>query len=160
QADSSVSRRYGGTGLGLAICKQLCQLMGGDIELESELGRGSTFRFHIRCGIGRPRAAASVEPAPIPGALGERPLAPLVVEATAATRLVIPPPLNRLGGPPDMAGNGGEAVEAVQRKAYDPVLMDVQMPEMDGVTATKLIRQLPAPPRDVPIVALTANAMA
>ena len=161
QADGSVSRRYGGTGLGLAICRQLCQLMGGDIEVASEHGRGSTFQFSIRCRIGQPRAAASVEPTPAASpALGERQLALLVVEDNAVNRLVISTLLSQLGCPPDMATNGREAVEAVQRKAYDLVLMDVQMPEMDGVTATKLIRQLQAPTREVPIVALTANAMA
>jgi PAS domain S-box-containing protein len=159
QADSSTSRRYGGTGLGLAICRQLASLMGGEIGFDSEPGRGSRFWFTARCAIG-----AAPRPAPEDG--GASPpllhggLKVLVAEDNQVNQLVIVAMLNRLGHQVDLAANGAEAVAAVERVPYDLVLMDVQMPEMDGPAATRAIRRLPVPASRVPIIALTANAMA
>ncbi len=159
QADSSTSRRYGGTGLGLAICRQLASLMGGDIGFDSEPGRGSRFWFTARCAVGTaPRPAPEDGEAPPPLLHGG--LKVLVAEDNQVNQLVIVAMLNRLGHQVDLAANGAEAVAAVERVPYDLVLMDVQMPEMDGPAATRSIRRLPGPASRVPIIALTANAMA
>jgi CheY-like chemotaxis protein len=159
QADSSTSRRYGGTGLGLAICRQLASLMGGDIGFDSEPGRGSRFWFTARCAIGAaPRPASEDGEAPPPLLHGG--LKVLVAEDNQVNQLVIVAMLSRLGHQVDLAANGAEAVAAVERVPYDLVLMDVQMPEMDGPGATRAIRRLPGPASRVPIIALTANAMA
>ncbi|WKA29833.1 ATP-binding protein [Bradyrhizobium roseum] len=159
QADSSVSRRYGGTGLGLAICRQLCRMMGGDIGVESEPGRGSVFWFNVRC-------APCLEPP----AMASPPLAPrgvsagsdikiLVAEDSPIIRTLISKLLARLGYQANLVTNGAQALEAMQKEHYDLVLMDMQMPVMDGITATRQIRALPGLERDIPIIALTANAL-
>jgi PAS domain S-box-containing protein len=157
QADSSTARRYGGTGLGLAICKQLVELMGGRIGFASEPGRGSRFWFTVRCAPGE--APATVDPAP-PAPAVSRSLRVLVAEDNQINQLVVSAMLTRLGHRPDLVADGMSAVAAVQRAAYDLVLMDVQMPEMDGIDATRAIRRLPPPAGRLPIIALTANAMA
>jgi PAS domain S-box-containing protein len=161
QADTSISREYGGSGLGLAICKQLCQLMGGDIRIESELGSGSCFYFTILC---RPAVEALPEPRMLTASLvpeaGGSDVDILVVEDNYIIRKLILKLLARRGYRADIAKNGEEAVEAVKTKRYDLVLMDMQMPLMDGITATKIIRAMDAAAAAVPIVALTANASA
>jgi signal transduction histidine kinase/ActR/RegA family two-component response regulator len=158
QVDASTTRHYGGTGLGLAICARLCEAMGGGISVESVVGRGSTFRFSLvleRCGQG-------VKPAPAPNlaeATGLPALRVLLVEDHPVNRTLALGLLDKLGQRAEVAENGRQAVDLVKTHAYDVILMDVQMPVLDGMAATREIRSLalPAQPR---IVALTANAYA
>jgi signal transduction histidine kinase/CheY-like chemotaxis protein len=158
QADTSISRKYGGTGLGLAICRQLCQTMGGDIGVESEIGHGSKFWFTVRCRVGR--APGVVAPPLAPEIeINAAELDILVAEDNDIIRKLISKLLARRGYRADLVCNGKEAVEAVQKKSYHLVLMDMQMPEIDGIVATETIRALSGPEREVPIIALTANAL-
>lgn len=160
QADSSTTRRFGGSGLGLVICRQLAQLMGGGVGLHSEVGKGSTFWFTIRCSHGE---APLEEVSAADGEeTGQRQvsLKILVAEDNAVNQLVARTMLTKVGHVVDVVDNGAKAVTAVRGTAYDVVLMDIQMPEMDGPTATQEIRKLPPPACETPVVALTANAMA
>jgi len=157
QADSSTSRRFGGTGLGLAISKQLVELMGGAIGAQSEPGRGSTFWFTLPFGVAITQAPATgpaLEAAPPPRALDL-----LVAEDNKVNQLVISSMLERLGHRVAIVGDGRAAVAAAQARPFDAILMDVQMPELDGPTAARAIRALPGPVARIPIIALTANAM-
>ena len=156
QADTSISRKYGGSGLGLAICKQLCTMMSGTIGVSSASGAGSTFWFTVRCRPGEPCTIES--PALVPDA--GLSLRILVAEDSPIIATLISTLLKKHGfSKPDMVVNGKQAVAAVSQESYDVVLMDVQMPEMDGVSATRAIRNLASPGRTVPIIALTANAL-
>ncbi len=160
QADSSIRRRFGGTGLGLAICRQLCDLMSGRMGVESEPGFGSTFWFDLPLARGDQALAdltASVAPEIAPP---DHVLDVLVAEDNPVNQTVISSILEKLGHQCTLAGDGKEAVELLRKGRFDLVLMDVQMPVMDGVTATKVIRILPVPLNQTPVVALTANAMA
>ena len=158
QADSSVTRRYGGTGLGLAICKQLVELMGGEIGAITQPGQGSTFWFCVTLDHA---AAAEAAPTPLAAAnRGARPLDILLAEDNRINRLFALALLEKAGHRIAVAENGRQAVEAVSARPYDVVLMDIQMPEMDGIEATRRIRELPPPAREMKIIALTANAMA
>jgi CheY-like chemotaxis protein len=159
QADSSTTRKYGGTGLGLAICKQLVDLMGGEIALDSDPRTGSRFWFTVRCQIAQPQRSA--DGLGLTGvARPRRGLRILVAEDNQVNQLLVSALLRRLGCQVDLVSNGLEAISAVQRIPYDLILMDVQMPEMDGIAASQAIRRLPGEVRRIPIVALTANAMA
>jgi PAS domain S-box-containing protein len=169
QTDASISRRFGGTGLGLAISKKLCERMGGTIGVESVQGHGSTFWLELPIEIANAEQAetsgAGVEDEVVENALAVlrsigRPLRLLVAEDNATNQLVARSVLAKYGIAPDFVGNGVEAIEAVRQRPYDIVLMDVHMPEMDGLDATKAIRSLKSPQASIPIVALTANAFA
>ncbi|HVC61705.1 MAG TPA: PAS-domain containing protein [Acetobacteraceae bacterium] len=159
QADSSISRRFGGTGLGLAITRELLELMGGTIAVTSRLGRGS--RFLVTLPLLPP---VSVAPAGGPPAAGQagpdrRALRVLVADDNRTNQRLVAALLQSVGHTAEVVANGREAVEAVLRSHFDVVLMDVQMPVMDGVQATRRIRSLPPPANAVPIVALTADAV-
>jgi PAS domain S-box-containing protein len=157
QADSSTTRRFGGTGLGLAICRRLVDAMGGVIGAESEPGRGSTFWFEVK--LPRVEEAAEVPPAPIARESSARGLRILVAEDNGVNRLLIGTRLRRAGHRVTLVEDGVKAVEAVRNQAFDLVLMDMQMPELDGAGATREIRRLPGAAGKVPIVALTADAL-
>ena len=166
QADVSISRRYGGTGLGLAISKRLAEAMGGTMWAESEgPGRGSTFHVAIATRAAAPDFVPKGA-VPRPGSLdldpdqaSRHPLRILLVEDNVVNQKLALRLLSQMGYQADVAANGIEAVEAVERQPYDLVLMDVQMPEMDGLEATRLIvEQVPVERRPW-IVAMTANAM-
>jgi PAS domain S-box-containing protein len=160
QADSSTSRKYGGTGLGLAICRELSGLMGGTIGVDSTAGRGATFWFTVRCGLGSGLAAATGWAATLDDvAAPARPLEVLVAEDNEINRMLLAALLTQVGHHAEFVHDGRAAVAETARRRYDLVLMDVQMPEMDGVEATRAIRAPTHPARDVPIIALTANAL-
>jgi len=158
QADSSIARRYGGSGLGLAISKELVTALGGELEFESTLGEGSHFWFAVVCAAGRPENSVDQFSQSADDDVGQK-LRILVAEDNRINQAVITALLEATGHQVDIVGSGFEAVETLGRAQYDVVLMDIQMPDMDGMSATKLIRDLPAPANSVPVVALTANAM-
>lgn len=158
QLDGSSSRAHGGAGLGLAISKQLTELMGGTMTVETAPGRGSSFHFTI---VGESTALSWLhpsEPSRKTRAAGHSPLRILLAEDEAINRIVILGLLQHLGYQADFVNNGIEALQALDREVYDVVLMDVQMPGLDGLEATRRIRSAP---RNQPhIIALTAHALA
>lgn len=164
QGDSSINRRFGGTGLGLATCKRIVEQMGGDLGVESTLGAGS--RFCVRLSL--PWADALKLDQPADGqaatvlrdriaALG-RPLRILIAEDNTTNQLVARQMLKEFDVTPWVVGDGVEAIAAVQNLDFDLIFMDVHMPEVDGLAATRAIRALGGAHAVVPIIAVTANA--
>jgi CheY-like chemotaxis protein len=156
QADSTITRRFGGTGLGLAIAKSLAQQMQGDLTVSSAPGKGSTFLFEGRFEATFERESADHEAAQETEIT--RPLQVLAVDDNALNRQILAAMLDLWPVNTVWATNGVEALEAMELQAFDVVLMDVQMPIMDGMTATRRVREGHGINRHTPIVALTANA--
>lgn len=161
QADASTTRRFGGTGLGLSICRELCVAMGGEIRAESAVGLGSCFTVDLPL----PQAAQAVPAATrdmgTESGFDDRPLRILAAEDNPVNQLVLKTLLGQAGLNPVCVGDGAEALTAWAQCDWDVILMDVQMPVMDGVAATREIRRREAETgrRATPIIALTANAM-
>ncbi|MCH7868131.1 MAG: response regulator [Myxococcales bacterium] len=160
QADGSTTRKFGGTGLGLAITQGLVELMGGEISAESVPGRGTTFTIDLTMGRGQasPDVAAELQTDRMHEKVDG--LRVLVVDDNTVNQTVARRILERWNCRVDTADDGREALEFVKRVRFDVVLMDCMMPVLDGYGATRAIRKLPSPTCDVPIIALTANAMA
>ncbi|MCB0336265.1 MAG: response regulator [Bdellovibrionales bacterium] len=158
QADELITRDYGGTGLGLSISRKLVDLMGGELKVQSQPGCGSLFCFELCFPVqSAPPEELSLEPAleALPSLDG---LKVLLVEDNPINQLIIQQLLEREGCYVQIAKNGREGVDAVTMFPFDVVLMDIQMPILDGLSATAAIRQIPEV-RGIPIIALTAHSM-
>ncbi len=185
QADASITREYGGSGMGLAICRKLVELMGGRIGARSRPGQGSVFFFHVQMPTDTESESATAGPPDremagqtggtpssgpsektpagrptLPAGPGGAPLKILIAEDNAINRTLLISMLSPYGAHLDSAETGQHAVEKASKEYYDIILMDVQMPVMDGIEATRQIRRLPAPAGKVPIIAVTGNAFA
>ncbi len=158
QADATTSRRHGGTGLGLEISRSLARLMGGDITVQSSPGAGSRFTLTLPLETSEPAAEAPDTASAALDAAAEPVLRVLVAEDHPVNQAYMEAVLAKLGHRSTFAGNGEEALRALQAQDFDVVLMDLHMPTMDGFAATRAIRALVGPKARVPIIALTADA--
>jgi signal transduction histidine kinase/DNA-binding NarL/FixJ family response regulator len=156
QADASTYRQYGGTGLGLAICDRLATMMGGDISVESRAGEGTKFR--VRLALPPTEEPVEAAESSAPADLHGRRI--LVAEDNVINQTVARVILEAAGAIVEVAGDGAQALAALRSDRFDAVLMDIHMPNMDGLEAIARIRAGEAGPKDVPVVALTADAMA
>jgi PAS domain S-box-containing protein len=164
QADASTSRKYGGTGLGLAICKRLVEAMGGDITVSSRPGQGATFRFSVKTRASEAAPSPELRARPIPAvtqsATSSTPsLRLLLAEDNDVNRMLITAMLTRLGHRIDAVVNGQAAVDALQASDYDLLLLDMEMPVMDGRATARAIRRMDSPVSRIPIVGISADAL-
>jgi signal transduction histidine kinase/ActR/RegA family two-component response regulator len=169
QGDASTTRRYGGTGLGLAISRNLVELMNGKLDVRSAPGSGSVFYFDLRLPVASDEAASALAPRPELSDDGVRATVPVFTEGEHHVLVADDNPVNlavasamlkALGCVSDLARDGGEAVAKARRRHYDAIFMDVQMPVIDGLSATASIRESDGPNKSTPIIALTANTTA
>jgi PAS domain S-box-containing protein len=159
QADLSTTRMYGGTGLGLAIARELVHLMGGDIGAESVPGEGSVFSFEIGLEASHSKAVPTRHAATLVAPSWTAPPLVLVAEDSAVNQIVAARALERCGCRVDVVADGRDALAALERRVYDAVLMDCQMPVMDGYMATSELRLREGDGRHTPVIAMTAHAM-
>ncbi len=162
QADTSVTRQYGGTGLGLAISKHIVEIMGGEIWVESELGKGASFKFSLQLPLAPENAHANIQEAYATNTLEKETIQRsghlLLVEDNQINQLIAEELLKTAGYTLDVANNGQEALTLLKNNSYDLVLMDIQMPVMDGLSTARAIRKMPQYD-SLPIIAMSAHAM-
>jgi CheY-like chemotaxis protein len=158
QIDGSKKKKFRGTGLGLSISRKLVDLMGGEIEAQSRIGEGSTFIFKVPPGP-EPLVEAGESEPPASSKAEDYPMRVLLAEDNELNRTFVTHFLQLAGHEVTGVTDGGKAVQALDESAYDVVLMDVQMPIMDGLEATRAIRESNREYKDIPIIALTAYAM-